>query len=51
VIALLFGLLVAAIVLAWRDQWKWSYVLFAVTILLSIYWLDFHATSKLSIHL
>jgi preprotein translocase subunit SecF len=51
VIALLFALLVAAIVLAWRDQWKWSYVLFAVTILLSIYWLDFHATSKLSIHL
>jgi len=50
-IALIFALLVAAIVLAWRDQWKPSYVLFAVTMLLSIYWLDFHATTPLNIDL
>lgn len=50
-IALLFALLVAAMVFAWRDQWKWSYALFAVTMLLSIYWFDFHATSKLTVQL
>ena len=50
-IALLFALLVAAMVLAWRDHWKWSYALFTVTILLSIYWFDYHATSKLTIQL
>jgi ABC-type proline/glycine betaine transport system permease subunit len=50
-IALLFALLVAAMVLAWRDHWKWSYALFTVTILLSIYWFDYHATSQLTIQL
>ncbi len=50
-IALLFALLVAAMVLAWRDHWKWSYALFTVTILLSIYWFDYHATSTLTIQL
>ena len=50
-IALLFALLAVAMVLAWRDQWKWSYALFAVTMLLSIYWFDYHATSKLTVHL
>jgi len=50
-IALLFALLVAAMVLAWRDHWKWSYAFFTVTILLSIYWFDYHATSKLTIQL
>ncbi len=50
-IALLFALLVAAMLLAWRDRWKWSYVLFAVTLLLSIYWFDYHATSTLTIQL
>ena len=51
VIALLFALLVAAMLLAWRDRWKWSYALFAVTLLLSIYWFDYHATSTLTIQL
>ncbi len=50
-IALLFALLVAAMVLAWSDHWKWSYALFTVTILLSIYWFDYHATSTLTIQL
>jgi len=50
-IALLFALLVAAMVLAWRDHWKWSYVLFTVTMLLGIYWFDYHATSTLTIQL
>jgi hypothetical protein len=50
-IALLFALMVAAMVLAWRDQWRWSYFLFGVTLLLSIYWFDYHATSKLTVQL
>jgi hypothetical protein len=50
-IALLFALLAAAMVLAWRDQWKWSYALFTVTMLLSIYWFDYHATSTLTVQL
>jgi hypothetical protein len=41
----------AAIVLAWRDRWRLSFVVFAVTFALSIYWLDFHATTPLSIKL
>ena len=50
-IALLFALLVAAMLLAWRDQWRWSYFLFGLTLLLSIYWFDYHATSKLTVQL
>ncbi|MEX3009349.1 DUF5993 family protein [Hoeflea sp. TYP-13] len=48
-IALLFALLALAMVLAWYDHWRWAYALFAVTLLLSIYWLDFHATTPLKI--
>lgn len=48
-IALLFALLAIAMVLAWIDRWRWSYILFGVTLLLSIYWLDYHATTPLKI--
>ncbi|MDA4846833.1 DUF5993 family protein [Hoeflea poritis] len=48
-IALLFALLAIAMVLAWIDHWRWSYILFGVTLLLSIYWLDYHATTPLKI--
>lgn len=48
-IALLFLLLFLAMILAWRDHWRTSYGLFAVTLLLSAYWLKFHATSPLTI--
>ena len=48
-IALLFLLLFAAMLFAWRDHWRIAYALFAVTIVLSIYWLDFHATTPLKI--
>ncbi|WP_305986997.1 DUF5993 family protein [Roseibium sp. MMSF_3544] len=50
-ISLLFALLTIAIVLAWRDHWRLSYLVFAVTLAMSIYWLDFHATTPLSIKL
>ena len=48
-IALLFALLAVAMVLAWMDHWRLSYLLFAVTLVLSIYWLDYHATTPLKI--
>ena len=48
-IALLFLLLFIAMVLALWDQWRASYLLFTVTILLSFYWLSFHATTPLNI--
>ena len=50
-ISLLFALMTLAIVLAWRDRWRLSYVVFAVTLALSVYWLDFHATTPLTIKL
>ncbi|WP_299471408.1 DUF5993 family protein [uncultured Roseibium sp.] len=50
-ISLLFALMTIAIVLAWRDHWRLSYMVFAVTLAMSIYWLDFHATTPLSIKL
>jgi len=50
-IALLFALLTAAIGLAWIDRRRIAYAVFAATILLSIYWLKFHATSPLTIQL
>ncbi|MCR9134907.1 MAG: DUF5993 family protein [Alphaproteobacteria bacterium] len=48
-IALLFLLIFLAMIFAWRDHWRTSYGLFAVTMLLSIYWLKYHATTPLSI--
>ena len=48
-IALLFALVAVAMVLAWFDRWRPAYYLFAVTILLSIYWFDYHGTTSLEI--
>ncbi|MCY6380441.1 DUF5993 family protein [Hoeflea prorocentri] len=50
-IALLFALLAIAMVLAWDDRWRWSFVVFAIVLVMSIYWLDFHATTPLKIKL
>jgi hypothetical protein len=50
-IALLFGLLGAAMLAAWRGRVSWGYGLFAVAMVLSVYWLKFHATSQLTIQL
>lgn len=50
-IALLFALLAAAMLLAWHDHWRWSYAVFTLTLLMSIYWLDYHATTPLTIRL
>jgi hypothetical protein len=48
-IAFLFLLMTVAMIFAWRDHWRTSYGLFAITIVLSAYWLKFHATTPLSI--
>lgn len=50
-ISLLFALMTIAIILAWRDRWRLSYVVFTITLAMSIYWLDFQATSPLTIKL
>ncbi len=50
-IALLFALLTAAMALAVYDRPAPAYALYAVTILASVYWLKFHATSALTIQL
>ena len=50
-IALLFALLTAALLSIWWHKLALAYGFFAVTILLSIYWLSYHATSKLTIQL
>lgn len=51
VIALLFALLLVCMLLAWRSQRTLSLVLFGVVVLLSAYWLKFHATTPLTIML
>ena len=48
-IALLFALLAVATVLAWRDRPFMAYGVFALTLALSIYWLDFHSTTQLTV--
>jgi hypothetical protein len=50
-IALLFALLTAAMVLALRQRMLWANLLFAAAVVLGAYWLKFHATSPLTIHL
>ncbi|MEM9498343.1 MAG: DUF5993 family protein [Pseudomonadota bacterium] len=50
-IALLFALLTLAMTLGYFNLRKLAYAVFAVTILISIYWLKFHATSQLTIQL
>ncbi len=48
-IALLFALLALAMVLALMDHSRWAYFVFAITLALSIYWLDYHSTTQLKI--
>lgn len=50
-IALLFALLSLAMVLGYFGLPKVAYAVFAVTIVMSAYWLKFHATSQLTIQL
>lgn len=50
-IAFLFALLTGAMFLALRQRMRWANALFAVALVLGIYWLKFHATSQLSINL
>lgn len=50
-IALLFALLTAAMLLAYWRRMLWANLIFAVALVLGIYWLDFHATSQLTIRL
>jgi hypothetical protein len=49
VIALLFTLLLVAMLFAWHNQKRLSLFLFFVTVGASIYWLKFHATTPLTI--
>ncbi len=50
-IALLFALFTCALGLAYYNLVRLSYALFVVTLLASVYWLKFHATTPLSIQL
>lgn len=50
-IALLFALFAVAMVLAWYKLQTAAYAVFGVTLLVSVYWLKFHATSALTIQL
>ncbi|WP_171052674.1 DUF5993 family protein [Ruegeria sediminis] len=50
-IALLFLLLAVCMGLAWSDRQTSALVLFGITVVMSAYWLKFHATTVLTIHL
>lgn len=50
-IALLFALLVVCMILSFFALNRVAYSVFAVTFLLSLYWLKYHATSVLTIQL
>jgi hypothetical protein len=50
-IALLFALFASAMCLAWYDRQNAAFILFGVTLLTSVYWFKFHATSVLTIQL
>ena len=50
-IAFLFALLAAAMGLAWWDMRRAAYLTFSAALLLSVYWLKFHATTPLTIQL
>jgi lipopolysaccharide export LptBFGC system permease protein LptF len=50
-IALLFALLSSTMVLGYFRMQKIAYAVFAVTMVMSAYWLKFHATSQLTIQL
>ena len=48
-IALLFLLILVAMILLIMDKEALSYVCYVIALLLSIYWFHFHATSQLNI--
>ncbi|WP_268808476.1 DUF5993 family protein [Roseovarius albus] len=48
---MLFALLSLAMLLSYFGMQKFAYAVFAVSIVLSVYWLKFHATSPLTIQL
>ncbi|MBV1896974.1 MAG: hypothetical protein KUG70_10980 [Rhodobacteraceae bacterium] len=50
-IALLFVLFACAMALAWYNRVTVAYAVFGVTLLMSVYWLKFHATTALTIQL
>ncbi|MEP2030593.1 MAG: DUF5993 family protein [Paracoccaceae bacterium] len=50
-IALLFALFALAMGLAWYDRQTPALLVFGATMLMSVYWLKFHATSVLTIQL
>lgn len=50
-IALLFALLSVAMLLGYMRMPKIAYAVFGLTIVMSAYWLKFHATSQLTIQL
>ncbi len=50
-IALLFALFALAMILAYFNWQTTACLLFGATLLVSVYWLKFHATSVLTIQL
>ncbi|WP_254445635.1 MULTISPECIES: DUF5993 family protein [unclassified Ruegeria] len=50
-IALLFALFASSMTLAYLKLVRFSYAVFVLTLLMSAYWLKFHATTALSIQL
>lgn len=50
-IALLFALFSVAMIASYFGVRKAAYAVFAATIVMSLYWLKFHATSELTIQL
>ncbi len=50
-IAMLFALFSAAMVLSYFTMPRAAYTVFGVTLVISLYWLKFHATSQLTIQL
>jgi hypothetical protein len=50
-IALLFAMIAGAMGLAWYNRLKAAFAVFGVAIVVSVYWLNFHATSVLTIQL
>lgn len=50
-IALLFALFTAAMMLSFLGRMRGAYGVFSVALLLSLYWLKFHATTPLTIQL
>ena len=50
-IALLFALLLVAMLLAWRNRKRSALIFFGIAIVLGSYWFKFHATTPIEIML